>query len=129
MGEPVLLGVEHHEAMAHGQRVHARAGREVAPGLAAAVQHDHERQLLAGRELQVGRAKQVKAARAARAHGHAAEPVALAGRRLEPLGRGALHLAGDALAVAQRDLGQRAQVALVRAGEDGSGGTTGHGAV
>jgi hypothetical protein len=100
MGQPVLLGVEHQEALTHGQRVHARAGREVAPGLAAAMQHDHQRQLLTGLQLQVGRAKQVIAPRAARPHCHAAEPVALAGRRLEPLGGGALDLAGHALAVA-----------------------------
>ncbi len=79
MGDAVLFGVEHQEAVPHRERVHARGDREVAPGLAAAVQHHHQRQAFAGRELQLGGAEQVVAARAGRAQRHAREPVAAPG--------------------------------------------------
>ena len=85
MTDAILLRVKHQKAMARCQRVHASDSGKVSAGLAAAMQHDDQRELLARRQLQVSGAKQVVAPSAARAECHAGKPVALARRRLQLL--------------------------------------------
>ena len=75
----VLLGVEHQEALARGEPVHARAAREHRRGLATAMQHHHQRQALM--VAHTHRAEQEVAAQPPRPHRLAGDPVATAGRR------------------------------------------------
>ena len=50
----VLLGIEHQEALARGEPVHARAAREARGVLPAAVQHHQQRQAIAAARLPGG---------------------------------------------------------------------------
>ena len=61
VGARRLRRVENVQALLLGQRVHARAGGEVVRVLAAAVQHDHQRQ---GATVEARRLEQLEAARA-----------------------------------------------------------------
>ncbi len=78
VGEPGLLGVQDQKALALGDAVHAGAGGKGVGVLPAAVQHHHQRQALAERDI--GWAVQPKAPRAANADGHAGQPCTRTGR-------------------------------------------------
>ena len=109
IGEAVLLGVEHHEALACGDRVHARADGKALGVLAAAMQHHHQRQPFA--ELDAGRPVEPVAAHACRlrtpcprAIGQRRVALALLDRRLQ-------NPTGGARVGTQRGLGERCNAA------------------
>ena len=72
VGQAVLLGIEHEEAFALRDAVHARAGGEGIRILPAAVQHHQQRQPFA--EFHTGRPVEPETPRSGRAHGHARQP-------------------------------------------------------
>ena len=89
VGHALLFGVQHKKALARRQPVHARQHRQVAPGLAAAMQHHQQGQFFARFQSQAGRHIQVIAPRARWPGRHPGQPLTA----LRPTGSagGALH--------------------------------------